>query len=131
MGGSILTSTQSLSSSPPIGSTHASTSAGSTPTKTGRWRRSGLSRTWFRRTSCTSSAGPWMLSKYMGDDAEATNLHYAAPLLTAKKHKKFVKKHEIAMVGYFKRENDLHHKIFCESIWSLHQAIDRDDIGAN
>merc|ERR1719350_1393922 len=69
--------------------------------------------------------------RYMGDDSEATNLHYAVPLVTAKKHKRFVKKHEIAVVGYFKKENDLHHKIFCESIWSLHQATDQDDIGAS
>jgi len=73
----------------------------------------------------------WMLSKYLGDDAEATNLHYAAPLATVKKHKKFVKKNEISMVGYFKKENDLQHRIFCEALWSLHQSIDRDDIGAS
>jgi len=72
----------------------------------------------------------WMLTKYMGEDADGSNLHYATPLLTAKKHAKFVKSNEISIVGFFKRDNDLHHKIFCESIWKLHQDIDRDDIGA-
>lgn len=72
----------------------------------------------------------WMLTKYMGEDSDGSNLHYSAPLMSSKKHAKFVKSNEIALVGFFKREQDLHHKVFSESIWSLHQAIDRDDIGA-
>jgi len=72
----------------------------------------------------------WMLTKYLGEDAEGSNLHYAAPIIVAKKHKKFIKKHEIAICGFFKRENDKFHKTFNEAIWSLHQDIDRDDIGA-
>jgi len=72
----------------------------------------------------------WMLTKYMGEDSDGANLHYAAPLTTSKKHSKFIKANEISLVGYFKRDNDLHHKIFSEAIWSLHQSIDRDDIGA-
>merc|ERR1712050_676902 len=72
----------------------------------------------------------WMLTKYMGEDAEGSNLHYATPLMTTKKLRKFVKGNEIAIIGFFRRENDLHHKTFCESIWKLHQDIDRDDIGA-
>lgn len=72
----------------------------------------------------------WMLSKYMGEDSEASNLHYVTPLVSAKRRNKFIKKNEIALIGYFKKENDLHHKIFLDAVWSLHQAIDRDDVGA-
>jgi len=72
----------------------------------------------------------WMLTKYMGEDSEGSNLHYVAPLMTAKKYSKFIKNNEIAIIGFFKRENDLQHKIFSESVWKLYQDIDRDDLGA-
>lgn len=72
----------------------------------------------------------WMLTKYMGEDTIGTNLHYAAPLMSNKKLTKFTKAHEIAIIGFFKREMDLNHKIFSQAIWQLHQDIDRDDIGA-
>merc|ERR1711953_1201435 len=72
----------------------------------------------------------WMLTKYMGEDSDGSNLHYAVPLMSNKKLAKFVKSHEIAIIGFFRRENDLHHKTFAQSIWQLHQDIDRDDIGA-
>eukprot|EP00930_Biecheleria_cincta_P024667 TRINITY_DN1763_c0_g1_i2.p1 TRINITY_DN1763_c0_g1~~TRINITY_DN1763_c0_g1_i2.p1 ORF type:complete len:303 (-),score=59.18 TRINITY_DN1763_c0_g1_i2:134-1042(-) len=72
----------------------------------------------------------WMLTKYMGEDAEGTNLHYAANIMTAKKHNKFLKKHQVAIVGYFRKEGDGEHRTFAETIWRLHQDIDRDDIGA-
>lgn len=72
----------------------------------------------------------WMLTKYMGEDGEGSNLHYSVPLMSSKKHAKFIKTHEVAIVGFFKRDSDLNHKIFSESIWQLHQDIDRDDIGA-
>merc|ERR1711974_410186 len=65
-----------------------------------------------------------------GEDADGSNLHYVAPLMTAKKHAKFVKNNEVALVGFFRKDNDMHHKIFGEAVWSLHQAIDRDDVGA-
>lgn len=72
----------------------------------------------------------WMLTKYMGEDSGGSNLHYAMPLMSNKKLTKFTKSHEISIVGFFKRENDLQHKIFSQAIWQLHQDIDRDDIGA-
>mmetsp|Transcript_96328 Transcript_96328/g.170314 ORF Transcript_96328/g.170314 Transcript_96328/m.170314 type:complete len:360 (-) Transcript_96328:105-1184(-) len=72
----------------------------------------------------------WMLTKYMGEDGEGSNLHYSMPLMSTKKLAKFIKTHEVAIVGFFRRDNDMHHKIFSESIWQLHQDIDRDDIGA-
>jgi hypothetical protein len=72
----------------------------------------------------------WMLTKYFGEDADGTNLHYAQPLMSAKKLKTFVKGNEIAIVGHFKKPNDLNHKLFIEAIWRLHQEIDRDDLGA-
>jgi len=72
----------------------------------------------------------WLLTKYLGEDALGSNLHYARPLMAAKTHAKFVKNNEIALVGFFKKEGDLYHKIFHEAIWQLHQDIDRDDIGA-
>lgn len=72
----------------------------------------------------------WMLTKYMGEDTEGSNLHYVAPLMSVKKMSKFVKGNEIAIVGYFKRENDLPHKAFTEAVWSLHQDVNRDDLGA-
>ncbi|CAE8591936.1 unnamed protein product, partial [Polarella glacialis] len=72
----------------------------------------------------------WMLTKYMGEDKEGSNLHYASTLLTAKKHAKFLKNHQVAIVGYFRKESDQHHKAFSEAVWKLHQDIDRDDIGA-
>jgi len=72
----------------------------------------------------------WMLTKYMGEDASGSNLHYAMPLMSNKKLTKFTKTHEIAIIGFFKRENDAHHKTFSHAIWQLHQDIDRDDIGA-
>jgi len=71
----------------------------------------------------------WMLTKYLGEE-DGSNLHYSVPQLSLKKHSKFIKKHEIAIIGYFKRENDLQHRIFSEAIWKLHQEIDRDDLGA-
>merc|ERR1712083_318151 len=73
----------------------------------------------------------WMLTRYMGEDSDGSNLHYAASLMTAKKVRKFVKSSEIAIIGYFRRENDLQHKLFSEAIWQLHRDIDRDDIGAS
>jgi hypothetical protein len=72
----------------------------------------------------------WMLTKYMGEDSDGSNLHYGVPLMSNKKLSKFVKGHEIAIIGFFRRENDLHHKTFSQAIWQLHQDIDRDDIGA-
>lgn len=72
----------------------------------------------------------WMLTKYMGEDAGGSNLHYALPLMSNKKLTKFTKTHEVAIIGFFKRENDFHHKTFAHAIWQLHQDIDRDDIGA-
>jgi len=72
----------------------------------------------------------WLLTKYMGEDAVGTNLHYAVPLMSNKKLAKFTKTHEISIIGFFQRENDLYHKTFSQAIWQLHQDIDRDDIGA-
>mmetsp|Transcript_29716 Transcript_29716/g.75664 ORF Transcript_29716/g.75664 Transcript_29716/m.75664 type:complete len:299 (-) Transcript_29716:74-970(-) len=72
----------------------------------------------------------WMLTKYFGEDADGTNLHYAMPLMSGKKFSKFVKTNEIAIIGYFRREMELAHKIFSEAVWKLHQEIDRDDLGA-
>lgn len=72
----------------------------------------------------------WLLTKYLGEDALGSNLHYARPLMAAKTHSKFVKGNEIALVGFFKKEGDLYHKTFHEAIWQLHQDIDREDIGA-
>lgn len=72
----------------------------------------------------------WMLTKYMGEDTHGSNLHYATPLFANKKLSKHVKGHEIAIVGFFRKENDMYHNMFCETIWQLHQEIDRDDIGA-
>jgi len=72
----------------------------------------------------------WLLTKYMGEDADGTNLHYISPLMTPKKYSKYVKTNEIAIIGFFRRENDMHHAIFSEAVWKLHQDINRDDIGA-
>eukprot|EP00415_Alexandrium_ostenfeldii_P003172 UN3172 len=72
----------------------------------------------------------WLLTKYMGEDSEGSNLHYVAPLTTAKKCAKFVKANEIAVIGFFRRENDMHHKIFSQAVWKLYQEIDREDLGA-
>lgn len=43
---------------------------------------------------------------------------------------KFIKSNEVAIIGFFAKENDLYHKVLLESVWKLHQEIDRDDIGA-
>jgi len=72
----------------------------------------------------------WMLTKYMGEDSDGSNLHYAVPLMSNKKLGKFVKTHEISIIGFFRKENDFNHKTFSQAIWKLHQDIDRDDIGA-
>jgi hypothetical protein len=72
----------------------------------------------------------WMLTKYMGEDSDGSNLHYGVPVMSKKKLQTFIKGHEIAIVGFFKRENDLNHKVFSQAVWQLHQDIDRDDIGA-
>merc|ERR1712007_23976 len=72
----------------------------------------------------------WMLTKYIGEDTYGTNLHYTAPLMTAKKMGKFVKSNDLAIIGFFRRENDLQHKAFSEAIWRLHQDANRDDLGA-
>merc|ERR1712176_1497600 len=57
----------------------------------------------------------WMLTKYMGEDAEGTNLHYVSRLPTMKKYKKFVKANEIAIIGYFTREGDRPYQTFSEA----------------
>lgn len=72
----------------------------------------------------------WLLTKYMGEDADGSNLHYSSPLISAKKFDKFVKKNGVALIGFFRREADSEHKVFSEAVWKLHQEIDRDDIGA-
>mmetsp|Transcript_91816 Transcript_91816/g.163403 ORF Transcript_91816/g.163403 Transcript_91816/m.163403 type:complete len:311 (-) Transcript_91816:65-997(-) len=72
----------------------------------------------------------WMLTKYMGEDSEGSNLHYANSLMTAKKHSKFLKSNQVSIVGYFRKEGDREHNTFCEAVWQLHQDIDKDDIGA-
>jgi hypothetical protein len=72
----------------------------------------------------------WLLTKYMGEDTDGTNMHYVAPLTTAKKLTKYIKANEIAIIGFFKKENDLQQKIFIEATWKLHQDINRDDLGA-
>ena len=38
----------------------------------------------------------WLLTKYMGEDTDGTNLHYVAPLTSAKKLAKYIKANEIA-----------------------------------
>jgi hypothetical protein len=72
----------------------------------------------------------WMVTKYMGEDSHGTNLHYISSLLTVKRLSKFVKGHEISIIGFFQRDGDLQHRVFSEAVWKLHQEIDRDDIGA-
>jgi hypothetical protein len=72
----------------------------------------------------------WMVTKYMGEDADGTNLHYVTPIMSAKKKKKFVKTNEVAIIGFFKREMDFHHKVYCEAVWKLYQDINRDDLGS-
>ncbi|CAJ1429752.1 unnamed protein product [Effrenium voratum] len=61
----------------------------------------------------------WMLTKYMGEDAQGSNLHYATVLPSVKTYKKFLKGHQVSIVGYFKREADREHKAFMEAIWHL------------
>ncbi|CAK9107652.1 unnamed protein product [Durusdinium trenchii] len=74
----------------------------------------------------------WMLTKYMGEDAEGSNLHYATLLPSVKKYKKFLKNNQVAIIGYFKKEGDREHKVYLEAIWKLFQGddVDKDDIGA-
>lgn len=74
----------------------------------------------------------WMLTKYMGEDAEGSNLHYATVLPSMKKYNKFLKQNQVAIVGYFKKEGDREHKVYLEAIWKLFQGdnVDKDDIGA-
>merc|ERR1712007_261711 len=72
----------------------------------------------------------WMLTKYMGEDVDGTNLHYVVPLMSQKKLSKHLKTNEIAIIGFFKKEGDLQHKLFSEAVWKLHQDINRDDLGA-
>lgn len=72
----------------------------------------------------------WLLTKYMGEDTDGTNLHYVVPLSSGKKKSKYVKQNEIAIMGFFKKEFDLPHRVFSEAIWKLHQDINRDDLGA-
>lgn len=73
----------------------------------------------------------WMLTKYMGEDADGSNLHYVVPLLSNKKVSKYVKNNEVAIIGFFNKENDRYHKVLLESVWKLHQELDRDDVGAS
>eukprot|EP00931_Biecheleriopsis_adriatica_P047506 TRINITY_DN27394_c0_g1_i1.p1 TRINITY_DN27394_c0_g1~~TRINITY_DN27394_c0_g1_i1.p1 ORF type:complete len:286 (+),score=57.19 TRINITY_DN27394_c0_g1_i1:43-900(+) len=72
----------------------------------------------------------WMLTKYMGEDSEGSNLHYGTTLVSKKKHSKFLKSNQVAIVGYFRKDGDKEHRAFSEAIWKLHQDIDKDDIGA-
>mmetsp|Transcript_9139 Transcript_9139/g.16771 ORF Transcript_9139/g.16771 Transcript_9139/m.16771 type:complete len:284 (-) Transcript_9139:28-879(-) len=73
----------------------------------------------------------WMLTKYMGEDAGGTNLHYATTLISQKKYNKFLKSNQIAIVGYFRREGDREHRVFQEATWQIFQGenMDKDDIG--
>lgn len=75
-----------------------------------------------------------MLTKYLGKDSQGrsrpcepldtlgSNLHYATPLASAKKYKRFLKQHQVAIVGHFKREADREHQVFLEAVWSLWTA---------
>eukprot|EP00928_Gymnodinium_smaydae_P097967 TRINITY_DN8_c0_g1_i1.p1 TRINITY_DN8_c0_g1~~TRINITY_DN8_c0_g1_i1.p1 ORF type:complete len:326 (+),score=89.87 TRINITY_DN8_c0_g1_i1:76-1053(+) len=72
----------------------------------------------------------WLLTKYMGEDTDGTNLHYVTPLPSAKKLSKHVKANEVSIVGYFKKDTDMYSKMFGEVVWKLHQDINRDDLGA-
>eukprot|EP00913_Durusdinium_trenchii_P017490 g16436.t1 len=60
----------------------------------------------------------WMLTKYMGEDAEGQQ-----ELNTGG---------GVAIIGYFKKEGDREHKVYLEAIWKLFQGddVDKDDIGA-
>lgn len=74
----------------------------------------------------------WMLTKYMGEDAEGSNLHYVTTLISQKKYNKFLKNNQVAIIGYFRKEGDREHRVFQEATWKLYQGdnVDRDDIGA-
>jgi len=72
----------------------------------------------------------WMMVKNMGADSEGSNLHYAKPIVAAKKYNKFVKKNEIALAGFFKKDNEFAHKVFLKATWRLHQDADSEVIGA-
>jgi len=67
----------------------------------------------------------WLLTKYLGDDREGTNLHYSAPLMNSKVIAEFVENTEVTLVGYF----DSPHALFLECVWKLYNRIDSDDIG--
>merc|ERR1711988_1113047 len=50
--------------------------------------------------------------------------------MSQKKLSNFTKTHEVAIVGFFTRENEIHHKVFSEAIWKLHKDSDNNGIGA-
>jgi len=75
----------------------------------------------------------WMLSKYLQDSAEKadqrSNIFYADPLVSKKKLKKFKKKHEVAVIGFFGKETDLATRVWHEAVWTVHKRSDAEYLG--
>lgn len=73
-------------------------------------------------------AGPegqkWWLTKYLGDDKEGTNLHYAIPVQTAKGLRRFLKRNSVAFVGFFEKATSLAWDAFHEFVWRASQVVD-------
>lgn len=65
-----------------------------------------------------------MLTKYMSDKGGKNPLHYAQPLANTKRFKKFIKKNEVAVVGFFEGERKKEFKAFEEAVYGLHQSVE-------
>ena len=64
----------------------------------------------------------WLLNKYLAGKNEA--LHHAAPLANAKRLKKFVKKNDVAIVGFFTGERGIEYKAYQKALYNLHTGVE-------
>eukprot|EP00747_Dinoflagellata_sp_TGD_P186312 gnl/TRDRNA2_/TRDRNA2_43288_c0_seq1.p1 gnl/TRDRNA2_/TRDRNA2_43288_c0~~gnl/TRDRNA2_/TRDRNA2_43288_c0_seq1.p1 ORF type:complete len:310 (+),score=55.11 gnl/TRDRNA2_/TRDRNA2_43288_c0_seq1:47-976(+) len=68
----------------------------------------------------------WMLTKYLGDDHDGTNLHYVAPMASNKKLQRFVETKSVAVVGHFRVEGEARHNVFLEVAWQFYSENELD-----
>ena len=64
----------------------------------------------------------WLLTKYLAGKNDP--LHHAAPLINAKRLKKFINKNEVAIVGYFTGERGVEYKAYEKALYDLHLGVE-------
>eukprot|EP00398_MALV-I-01_sp_L67-1_P000988 gene988-340_t len=72
----------------------------------------------------------WLLTKYMSDSGKVS-LHHARPLANAKRLKRFIKKNEVAIVGFFTGEKQKEFKAYEKALYDLHLDVEAEDLEAS